>query len=141
MTTAPAVETASAVETAPAVETSAEARLPPSGEAPGNTSMIKAAECAGASSRLAVWPRKSMLATGESSGLSAMKSASSMKTAGAIELVAICEDSAVGLVVVMIETNVVVMPVVSPMVPSPSESTKEANSKAEAKRNPRAGQE
>ena len=135
MTTAPAVETASAVET------SAEARLPPSGEASGNTSMIKAAECAGASSRLAVWRRKSMLATGESSGLSAMKSASSVKSTSVTEVVAIDEDSAVGLIVVIVETNVVVMPIVSPMVPSPAESAKEANSKAEAKRNPRAGQE
>jgi len=138
--TAASVKASASVETSTAVETSTKARLPASGEASGDPSMIEAAECTGVSSRLAVWRRKSMLASGESSVLSAMKSASSMKTAGAIELVAICEDSAVRLVVVMVETNVVVMPVVSPMVPSPSESTKEANSKAEAKRNPRASQ-
>jgi len=133
--------TAAAVEPSTAVETSTKARLPASGEASGDSSSIKAAECAGVSSRLAVWRRISMLATGESSGFSATKSASSMKSAGVIELVAICEHSAVGLVVVMVETNVVVMPIVSPVVPSPAESAKEADPKSQAKRNPRTGQE
>ena len=141
MTTSATVKPSAAVETASAVKTSTKTRLPTSGEASRDSPTIKAAECAGVSSRLAVWRRKSMLAAGESSGLSAMKSASSVKSAGVTELVAICEHSAVGLVVVMVETNVVVMPIVSPMVPSPAESAKEANSKAEAKRNPRAGQE
>ena len=140
MTTA-SVKSAASMETSTAVETSTEARLPASREASGDSAMIKAAECAGMNSRLAVWCRKSMLAAGESSGLSAMKSASSVKSAGVTELVAICEHSAVGLVVVMVETNVVVMPIVSPMVPSPAEPAKEADSQAEAKRNPRAGKE
>jgi hypothetical protein len=141
VTAAAAVKAAAAVEPSTAVKASTKARLPASGEAPGDSSMIKAAECAGVRSRLAMWRLKSMLATGESSGLSAMKSASSMKSAGAIELVAICEHSAVGYVAVVVENNAVMMPIVSPVVPSPPEPAKEADSKAEAKRNPRPGQE
>ena len=66
-----------------------------------------------------------------------MKSAGSMKSAGAIEVVAVDENSAVGFVVVVVETNVVVMPIVSPVVPTPAKPAEEANSKAESKRNPR----
>jgi hypothetical protein len=102
--------------------------------------MIKAAECAGVSSRLAVWRRESMLATGESSRSSAMKSVCSVKSAGAIEVVAIDENSAVGNVGIVVKNDAVAMPVVSPVVPAPAESAKEADPKPEAKLNSRTGE-
>jgi hypothetical protein len=64
-----------------------------------------------------------------------------MKSTGVIEVVAIDENPAVGLVVVVIETNVLVMPIVSPVSPSPAETSKETNSKAKAKFDSRAGKE
>ena len=56
-----AVETAAPVETSSSVKTSTEARLPARGEASGDSSMIKAAEGAGMSTRLGTWCRNSML--------------------------------------------------------------------------------
>ena len=61
-----------------------------------------------------------------------------MKSAAVIEIVAIGENSAVGLVVVVVETDIVVMPIRSPVVPSPAISSKEADSKAQTKLNSRA---
>src|SRR5271167_2617622 len=72
-----------------------------------------------------------MLAARESSRSSAMKSA------GAIDAVAIGKNSAVGLVAVVVETNIVVMPIVSPVSPAPAKTAKEADPKGEAKRNSR----
>jgi hypothetical protein len=75
----------------------------------------------------------------------ALKSASAMNPASvigvrtpAIESVVIGEDSAVGYVSVVVINDIVVMPVRSPVVPSPTESAKIANSKAQPKRNSRA---
>ena len=62
-----------------------------------------------------------------------------MKSARVIEVVAIDEDSAVGYVGIVAEHDVVAMPIVSPVVPAPSEPAEEADSKAEAKRNSRTG--
>src|ERR1700680_1693076 len=101
--------------------------------------MIKPAECAGVSAKLAVRRCKSMLATRESSRRSAMKSGCSMKSTGSIEVVAIDENSAVRYVGVMVVNNSVVVPIVSPVVPAPAKPTEEADCKAEAKRNPRTG--
>ena len=58
--------------------------------------------------------------------------------ASAIEGVVIGEDSAVGNISVVVVNDIVVMPVRSPMVPTPAKSAKKADSKAEAKRNSRA---
>jgi hypothetical protein len=52
-----------------------------------------------------------------------------MKSAAAVS-----ENSAVGYEPVVVEEDIVVMPVRSPVVPSPAEPAKEADSKAEAKR-------
>src|SRR6266852_3855859 len=95
--------------------------------------MIKAAECAGMCTRLAMWRRESMLRRAETSPTSR----AAVKSAAVIEAVSIGENSAVGLVVVMIETNVVVMPIRSPVVPAPPKPAKVSDSKAETKRNPR----
>jgi hypothetical protein len=54
-----------------------------------------------------------------------------------IEGGAIGEDSAVGDVGVVVENDSVVMPVVSPVVPAPAIAAKEADAKAQAKRNSR----
>jgi hypothetical protein len=77
---------------------------------------------------------------------SALKSASTMESATmievparAIERVVIGEDSAVGDVGVVVERDSVAMPVVSPVVPAPAIAAKEADAKAQAKRNSRSG--
>src|SRR6202521_3841336 len=79
---------------------------------------------------------------------SALKSASTMKSASMIEVralaiegVVISEDSAVGYVSVVVVNDIVVMPVRSPVVPAPAKSAKIADSKAEAKRDSRAVKE
>ena len=76
---------------------------------------------------------------------SALKSASTMKSATmirvralAVERVVISEDSAVGHISVVVINDIVVMPVGSPMVPSPTKPAKIADSKAEAPRDSRA---
>ena len=97
--------------------------------------MIKATERAGVGAGLAMG-FESMLATTKSSFTSTMKSpasmesTSTMKSTGAIEVVAIDENSAVGYVAVVVEHDPVVMPIVSPVSPSPAKPAKEANSKA-----------
>ena len=75
---------------------------------------------------------------------SALKSASTMKSATmiavralAIEGVVIGEDSAVRDVSVVVINDIVVMPVRSPVVPSPTKSAKIADSKAQPKRDSR----
>jgi len=123
------------VKATTSMEASAKAGLPARGKAPGNSAMIKAAECAGVSTGLAVWRRKSMLATRESSRSFAMKSAGSVKPVGTvkspgmIEVIAIDENSAVRDVCVVVVNNSVVMPVVSPVVPTPAKSAVESDSK------------
>src|ERR1039458_3120819 len=58
-----------------------------------------------------------------------------MKSTGAIEIIAIDENSAVGDVGAVVESDPVIMPVISPVSPAPAKPAKEADSKAEAKRN------
>src|SRR6266404_871790 len=77
-----------------------------------------------------------------SASASTLKSVSTLKSATmidvralAIEGVVIGEDSAVGNISVVVINDIVVMPVRSPMVPTPAKSAKKADSKAEAKRN------
>ena len=76
----------------------------------------------------------------------ALKSTSTMKSAAMIEVparviegVVIGEDSAVGDVGVVVEDDSVATPIVSPVMPSPAISAKEADAKAQAKRNSRSG--
>jgi hypothetical protein len=78
-----------------------------------------------------------MLVTRESSGCPAVKSAGSVKSACVIEVVAIDENSAVGYVRVVVVNNSGVMPIVSPMMPTPSKPTEETDPKAESKLNAR----
>ena len=106
--TASSVTTSAAMETAAPMEASAKARLPARGEASRDSSMIKAAECAGMCTRLAVLRRESMLRRGEASRAGW---AAPVKAAGVIEVVAIGENSTVRLVMVMVETNIMVMPI------------------------------
>src|SRR6266849_6286108 len=80
-----------------------------------------------------------------SASSSALKSGSTLKSATmidvrapAIEGVVIGEDSAVGYVSVVVINDIVVMPVRSPMVPSPTKPAEIANSKAQPKRDSRA---
>ena len=98
--------------------------------------MIEAAECAGMCTWLGVWCRESMLRRAETSpaGRATVKSPT-MKSAAVIEVVAIGENPAMGLVVVVVETDVVMMPIRSPVVPSPPKAAKVSDSEAEAKRN------
>jgi hypothetical protein len=59
--------------------------------------------------------------------------------AAAIERIVVEKCSAVGFKVMVIEKNVVVAPVRVPVVPSPAESAKEANTKTQAESNAGAG--
>jgi hypothetical protein len=54
-----------------------------------------------------------------------------------IEGVVIGEDSAVGDVGIVVENDSVVMPIISPIVPTPAKTAEEADAKTEAKRNSR----
>src|SRR6266849_652282 len=74
-----------------------------------------------------------------------LKSVSTMKSASMIEVgtpaiegVVIGEDSTVGYVSVVVINDIVVMPVRSPVVPSPTKPAEITNSKAQPKRNSRA---
>ncbi len=71
---------------------------------------------------------------------SALKSASTTKPAGmieacasAIEVVAIGEDSAVGNVAVVVVNDIAVVPVKSPVMPSPTKAAKQSRLEAKAK--------
>jgi len=143
VTASASVETAAPMKTSTSMEASTEARLPARRKASRDSSMIKAAECTGMRAWLGVWRRESMLRRTETSpaGSPAAMKSPAMKSAGVIEVVAIDEDSAVGDVGVVVVNDSVVMPIISPVVPSPAKPAKEADSEAEAKRNPRTGKE
>src|ERR1700756_2219958 len=125
------MEASTPMETSASVETPTEARLPARGKAMGGSSMIKATEGAGVGPALAM-RCESMLASRKSSLSSAVKSAGSVKSACVVEVLAIVEDSAVGFVTVVVEKDAVVMPVISPVTPSPAKPTKETDPKAQA---------
>jgi hypothetical protein len=131
MTAATAMKTTAAMETAAATVKAAEAGLPARRESPRYAAMIKAAESSG-------------VTTSESMLWAPVKS-SSVKpipmiepTSVCVEVSAINENSAARHVTVMIEEDAVVMPVVSPMMPTPSKSTKKANAETETKSDTRA---
>jgi len=108
--------------------------------------MIKAAECSGMGTGLRVRRHRSMLRVRSptesptSARAPVLKSASATKPAGtidahtpAIEVVAIDEDSAVRYVGVVVVDDVSVMPVKSPVVPSPTKPAKKQRLEAQAK--------
>jgi hypothetical protein len=66
-----------------------------------------------------------------------MESTSSVKSTGAIEGIVVDENSAVGDVSAVVKHDPVIVPIVSPVSPAPTKSAKEADSKAQAKRNSR----
>src|SRR5216684_8875062 len=101
--------------------------------------MIKAAERAGVVASLGMRRREPMLRCGETLAArrAAVKSTSPAKSARAIDVVAIDENSAVGYVRVMVVNDIVVMPVRSPVVPSPAKPAIESDSKAQPKRDSR----
>jgi hypothetical protein len=68
---------------------------------------------------------------------SAAGKATAMESTGAIEIVVIDENPAVGDVGAAVEHDPVIMPVISPVSPPPAKTAKEADSKAEPKRNSR----
>jgi hypothetical protein len=87
-------------------------------------------------SMLRRWGAVKTLAAGMKS-VSAVESASPMKSATAIEVVAIDENSAMRDVRIVVEHDVMVMPVLSPVVPAPTKPSKEADAKTQAKCNSR----
>ena len=127
------------------VKTSAEARSAARGKSSRSSSMIKAAECAGMGASLSMRRQRSMrlrspAKTATPALASAIKSASATKPARmiesrspAIEVVAIDEDSAVRYVGVVVVDDVSVMPVKSPVVPSPTKPAKKQRLEAQAK--------
>src|SRR5260370_25881790 len=133
--------TAAAGKSSASVETYTEARLPTSGALSCCSSMIKSAERTGVVAGLGVWRRESVLRRGETPAArrAAVKSTSSSKSTGAIKVVAIDEHPAVGDVRVVVVNDIVVMPVGSPVVPSPAKPAIEADAKAQPKRSSRPG--
>lgn len=124
MASAAAMEASTAVKASTPVA-SAEARLTARRKTPGLPSMIEAAECA----RMCANGSTRATETSRPSKTSAVKSTS------VIEVVTIDKDSAVGHVAAMVEHNPVVVPIVSPMSPSPAEAPKKSEAEAETKCN------
>src|SRR6266404_712514 len=58
-----------------------------------------------------------------------------------IECIVVEKRPAVGHETVVVKNNIVVMPIRSPVVPSPAKPAKEANAKPQAKRDSRSGKE
>src|SRR5713101_2706857 len=75
-----------------------------------------------------------------SSRTPALKSSAMIEVpAGVVKGVVISKDSAVGDIGVVVVDDTVAMPIISPVVPAPAKAAKEADSKAETKRNTRSG--
>jgi len=135
------------------MKTAAEARLPAHRVASGYATVIEATKRA----RMRAWlamPGESTLrcrATAESItvNIAAVKCASTMKSAAVLEVVvratgvvvAIYKCSAVRDVHVAVVNDCVVMPVRSPVMPSPAETAKETDRIADAKQDSRFGNE
>src|SRR4029077_4712070 len=106
--------------------------------------MIKTAERPRVRTRLAVWRRKSMADTGASSrGCAAVKSAgmvsnrASVSTAGG-EIVTVGKGSAVRNIGVVVIGDSPVVPIGSPVMPSPAKATEVSDSKTQPEREVRA---
>src|SRR6266852_5293776 len=94
------------------------------------TSAVETAS-AGASTRRGMRCGESVL-RGRAMEIAPMEAAATTEsTSGSIEVIAIDEHSAVGYIAVVIKKDIVVMPIRSPVVPTPTEPAKEADSKAE----------
>src|SRR5271167_309373 len=115
------------------MEASAKARLPTGGETSCYSSMIEPAKSSGMSAGLGVWRREAAFRGRKAS---AAGKAPAMESTSAIEIVAINENPAVGYVGAVVEHDPVIMPIVSPVSPPPSETAEEANSKAKAPSEP-----
>lgn len=128
------------MKTATAVKAPAEARLPASGESSGYASMIQTAESSGVRTGLGMGRSEPVL-WGWAVKSSPMKPTATIEsTSAGIEAIAINENSAVGLVAVVIEQDAVMMPIGPPMVPAPAKPAEKANAETKAKPNPGPGQ-
>src|SRR5271157_397611 len=116
------------------MEASAKARLPTGGETSCHPSVIETAKSSGMGAGLGVWRREAAFRGRKAS---AAGKATAMESTGAIEIIAIDENSAVGDVDAVVKHDPVIMPIVSPVSPPPSETAEEANSKAKAPSEPR----
>jgi hypothetical protein len=127
------MKTSAAMETASTMKAAPEARLAASRKPSRDASMIEATESAGVHATLAVGRRESMLwrPTVKSSPMKPMIEPAS----ASVEVIAINENSAVGHVAVVVEKDAVMVPIGSPMVPTPAKTTKKAKAEAEAKSN------
>jgi hypothetical protein len=125
------------MEPATTMKPSTKTRVSPGGVGPGDATVIKTAECTGVRTGLAVGHREPMLRTGEASrGRPAMNFAAVMT-----EIVAIYKSSAMGDVGIVVVNDRVVVPVGSPVMPSPSKTAEEADSKTYTERNLRTADE
>ena len=143
--------TTAAVKTTTTRATS-KARPPAGGKASDISTVIKAAERAGARSwlkmrrRRPVKPRTSA-ARSASAERVAMVEVAVVEvavveiTAAAVEVVAIDDSSAVRDVGVVVVDHAMAVPVASPVMPAPTKSSEEAHPEANSKSNPRPGQE
>ena len=124
-----------AMETAATMETTAKTGLPAGGKAPDISAVIKATECAGACSWLSVRCRIPVKPR--------VPSAASVKRVDVVEVspvevVAIDDRSTVGDIGVVIVDHPMAVPVPSPVIPAPPESSEEADSKSSAEEKSRA---
>src|SRR5271165_4486933 len=115
------------------MEASAKARLPTGGETSCHPSVIETAKSSGMGAGLGVWRREAAFRGRKAS---AAGKATAMESTGAVEIVAIDENPAVGDVGAVVEHDPVIRPIVSPVSPAPSETAEEANSKAKAPSEP-----
>lgn len=156
--TSATMTSASTVETAATMEAATEARTPGRGKASGFTTVAKTTEGTRMSANGAVRRSESMPGRwGPAEVVAAAytpvrKSVPAMEPAtvpkirlaiveaapAVIESLVVEKSSAMRFKVVVVKENVVVMPVRSPMVPSPTEAAKVANAKAQAEGNSRA---
>src|SRR5437016_4174507 len=125
--------------------TTSKARPPAGGKASDVSAVIKPTERPRARSWLKVRSRRPM-EPGTSAGRSASVERVAMVEVAAIEVavvevVAIDDRSAVGDVGVVVVNHPMAMPVASPVMPSPSESSEEADPEANSKPNPWSRQE
>jgi hypothetical protein len=132
-----AMKSASTMKSASAVEPATKTRLSAEGIRPNGAAMIKTAERTGVRAGLAVWGRKPMLRTCKSSCGCAVTNVPGV----AREIVSIDERPTVGNVGIVVIDDRVVMPVESPVMPSPAKTAEVANSKAYTEGNCRAADE
>jgi hypothetical protein len=135
--------TSAAMKSTTAVKASTQTRLSARGHSSYGAAMIKAAKGTGVQTGLATCGRRSMTFWyAFRAGMKALISVIQINRAvaeirpaiieaapAAIEDVVVEKRSAMGFKVVVVKKNIVVIPVRSPMVPSPAKAAKEANAK------------